>query len=162
MWQRFGCKNCCRWSPVETSDCHTKAASDQSTMLKRGMRSRWPSHAAKKFFVDESTRTEAKRGERDSHTRRVRQRRHPPGAERGVVLDVDHQPLPYGDESMNAVLASHVFEHLATWKECWARSIGSSGSVSFWKSTFHTERTVERRRSGTSGSCGPEWRRPSE
>src|SRR5204863_7157238 len=85
-----------------------------------------------------------------------------PGPNVEPVSDAEHQRLPCGDESMNAVLASHVFEHLATWKEGWARSIGSSGSVSFWKSTFHTERTVERRRSGTSGSCGPEWRRPSE
>ena len=36
-----------------------------------------------------------------------------PGPNVDVVLDVDHQPLPCGDESMNAVLASHVFEHLA-------------------------------------------------
>jgi len=36
-----------------------------------------------------------------------------PGPKVDVVLDIDHQPLPFEDESIHAVLASHVFEHLA-------------------------------------------------
>lgn len=36
-----------------------------------------------------------------------------PGPQVHTVMDIDHDPLPFPDESVNAVLASHVVEHLA-------------------------------------------------
>jgi SAM-dependent methyltransferase len=36
-----------------------------------------------------------------------------PGEGVDVVVDFDHDPLPFANESVNAVLASHVVEHIA-------------------------------------------------
>jgi len=56
-----------------------------------------------------------------------------------VVWDLNKTPLPFKDESFDLILASHVFEHLPNWWDCFcdcARILKPGGFIEVWVPGF--------------------------
>jgi ubiquinone/menaquinone biosynthesis C-methylase UbiE len=56
-----------------------------------------------------------------------------------VVWDLNKTPLPFKDESFDLIIASHVFEHLPNWWDCFcdcARILKPGGVIEVWVPGF--------------------------